>query len=58
MNKQQVIDLIQSGKTVVFNGSYYPVGYDHQVDELFITSKHDNHSHYLTESDIKNLTVK
>ena len=58
LTHQQVIDLIKSGKMVLFNSSYYPVGYDKQTNELFIVSKNNNHSHYLTISDLKHLTVE
>ena len=58
MTHQQVINLIKSGKKFLFNSSYYPVGYDEQTNELFIVSKNNNHSHYLTISDLKHLTVK
>jgi len=57
MTRQQVIDLLKSGKRVIFNSSYFPVGYDAQINELFILSKHNNHSHYLTDEDIKLLIV-
>jgi len=57
MTRQQVIDLLKSGKIVRFNSSYFPVGYDAQINELFILSKHDNHIHYLTQNDLKNLTI-
>ena len=58
MTYQQVINLIKSGKRVLFNSSYYPVGYDEHINELFIVSKNNNHSHYLTISDLKHLTVE
>lgn len=57
MTRQQVIDLLKSGKRVRFNSSYFPVGYDAQINELFILSKHNNHVHYLTDEDIKLLIV-
>ena len=58
MTRQQVIDLLKSGNIVKFNSSYFPVGYDAQINELFVLSKNNNHTHYLTASDLKNLIIE
>lgn len=58
LNKEQVVELIKSGKKVIFNSSYYAVGYDEKIDELVILAKHNNnHIHYLDKNDINQLKI-